>query len=485
MGVRVELLSKGSLDSEEEIVTRIPIRVYSINGDLTDTELDAAKQLLIDPITDDFAIDSSVLGTFVSNFEEATIIEVTPKPGVTDPHGQEVSRILENLIGREVNVSYSEQYLRKGHLNDEDFRILRKRLGHANPVINDYNVLKIDKNWNPSQHFEFEFPTVKIEDMPLFQYIDLNVSDEDLMKISDSRYVAMNLPEMKSIQRLFQGKFKGYEDFLERRKAVGLDAIPTDAEIEETGQSWSEHCRHKKLNGLWYYTSDDPNDESDLPEVVDSLFKTIIAGTTYKIAKHVDYLVSIFKDNSGVVRLNNKWNIAHKVETHNHPSSIDGFGGANTGTGGVLRDPDETGLGMIVVSSQYAFRFALPEDYPNLPDNVQDPGRTLETVVWGVEDYGNKMGIPTQYGDIMFDKGWLKPAVYVGAVAVQKAEVAGKFTHEKTVNPGYIGISLGGGVGKDGIHGATGSSESLKADSEERADVNQSVQIGNPIVEKE
>lgn len=485
MGVRIELLSKESLDSNKEIVTRIPIRVYSIDADLTEAELDAAKKLLIDPITDEFAINKSVLGTYVTNFGEASVIEVTPKPGVTDPHGQQVSKVLEELIGRKVDISFSEQYLRKGHLNDEEFKILRKRLGHANPVINDYRVLKIDRDWNPSKHFEFEFPTVKVEDTPLFQYIDLDVSDENLMKISDDRYVAMNLSEMKTIQKLFQGNLKGYEDFLERRKAVGLDAMPTDVEIEELGQTWSEHCKHKKLNGLWYYTSDDSNDESGLPEVVDSLFKTIIAGTTYKIAENVDYLVSIFKDNSGVVRLNDKWNIAHKVETHNHPSSIDGFGGANTGSGGVFRDPNMTGLGMIVVSSQYAFRFALPEDFPNLPDDVQDPRRTLETVVWGVEDYGNKMGIPTQYGDLMFDRGWLKGAVYVGAVAVQKKVVAGKQTHEKTVKSGYIGISLGGGVGKDGIHGATGSSESLDVDAEKRDDVNQSVQIGNPIVEKE
>ena len=80
-------------------------------------------------------------------------------------------------------------------------------------------------------------------------------------------------------------------------------------------------------------------------EWIDSLFKTYIRGATEKIAREMDWLVSVFTDNAGIIRFNDRYNLAYKVETHNSPSALDPYGGAITGIVGVNRDPMGTGMG--------------------------------------------------------------------------------------------------------------------------------------------
>lgn len=463
---RIEVITEGSIDINKTGLSSLrPIKVYSIKDDFSAGEMDPVRELLVDPIVDRAGIDVPVLDQLV----ESSLVEVCPKPGVNNPEGDRVQKSLSQILGRSVGqVSVSHEYLWQGVLDENSYAGLKKLLG--NIIINDFRVHNDWKSGIPA-----EYPDVSLDKVAPFKYVDLSA---DLLKISNDRLLSLNLAEMETIRDLFKD-----EGFAAKRKSFGLDAQVTDAELEALAQTWSEHCCHKRFNADWIYTSDDPNDEAGLPSVTHSVLKSIIMESTNQISP--DWLVSVFKDNAGVIKLNDRWNISHKVETHNFPSGVDGFGGANTGTGGVLRDPASTGTYMDPVSSQWNFRVPPPDSCTDLPFDIQSPSRALSTIVDGVEDYGNKMGIPTMSGAVMMHDGWLKPAVYVGCVAVAPAQIDGKLTHVKDVRPGYVALTLGGKVGKDGIHGATASSIEGRVGDEKRKDVNQSVQIGNPIVEKE
>ncbi|MFH1710991.1 MAG: AIR synthase-related protein [Nanoarchaeota archaeon] len=485
MAHRIEVMTQDSLDtSKKGIATRIPIKAFNIQDDsLTQQEIDTIASIVADPVVDRFTIDKPILTSLPEN---SVVIEQSPNPGVNDPEGEETRKVIQRTLGREIGpVSSARQHVYVGELNDVQYRILTKQLG--NPVVNDFR-RKNSKDWNPNIGIGFHFPDVDLPMPPAFSYdltgdglrITRETSDAELLRISSERYLSLNLEEMCAIRELFQDK-----EFIRERKKAGLDSMPTDADLEQIAQTWSEHCIHKKLNANWIYTSEDPNDKSNLPNITNSIFKSIIKEATMETAKKVNWLVSIFEDNAGVIKLNQEYNIAHKVETHNHPSGVDGFGGADTGSGGVFRDPASTGTFMDIVSSQYLFGTPHPNSYPDLPLDIQSPARTLETVIAGVEDYGNKMGISTMCGDLVIDLGYLKPFVGVGCVATAPREINGRKTHIKRLETDYVLLTLGGGVGKDGIHGATGSSDSLSAEAEKDKQVEQSVQLGKPIVEKE
>ena len=112
----------------------------------------------------------------------------------------------------------------------------------------------------------------------------------------------------------------------------------------------------------------------------------------------------MFKDNAGVINFDDEYNVVFKVETHNHPSAIEPYGGANTGIGGVIRDPLGTGLGAkpsATPTSSASPRRTTPLE--QLPPGVLHPRRVMKGVVAGVRDYGNRMGIPTVNGAVYFD----------------------------------------------------------------------------------
>ena len=191
-----------------------------------------------------------------------------------------------------------------------------------------------------------------------------------------------------------------------------------------------------------------------------------------------DWCVSVFKDNAGVVRFDEEFNVAFKVETHNHPSALEPYGGANTGVGGVIRDIMGTGLGAKPICSTDVFCFAPPDiedgetrrrgegkyDRRNLPvsrspslplsflpPGVLHPRRVMRGVVEGVRDYGNRMGIPTVNGAVYFDERYLgNPLVYCGNVGLLPRDKS----HKKP-QPGDLIVAIGGRTGRDGIHGAT------------------------------
>jgi len=287
-----------------------------------------------------------------------------------------------------------------------------------------------------------------------------SLDDEGLMELSRSGQLYMTLPEMQQVQGHF----------------VEMGRDPTDIELETVAQTWSEHCSHKTLAGRIAYR--DERGERHF----DNMLKETIFAATETIRQQLgddDWCVSVFVDNAGVVRFDDDFNVVFKVETHNHPSALEPYGGANTGIGGVIRDPLGTGMGAKPVCNTDVFCFAPPDSkLSELPPGVLHPKRVMKGVVSGVRDYGNRMGIPTVNGAIYFDDRYLgNPLVYCGNVGILPQN---KSLKEPKADDWVVAI--GGRTGRDGIHGATFSSAELTSESESLS--GGAVQIGNAITEK-
>ncbi|MCM2359486.1 MAG: AIR synthase-related protein, partial [Geobacteraceae bacterium] len=265
---------------------------------------------------------------------------------------------------------------------------------------------------------------------------------------------------------------------LAERRVIGLGDNPTDVELECLAQTWSEHCKHKIFAGTVQY-----EDELGNKQEIKSLFKSFIQRTTSDVREKLgdkDFCLSVFKDNAGVIRWNSDWSLVFKVETHNSPSALDPYGGALTGIVGVNRDPFGTGKGARLIFNTDVFCFADPFYAKPLPSRLLHPRRIYEGVVEGVEHGGNKSGIPTVNGSLVFDERFAgKPLVFCGTAGLMPAEINGEPSHEKSIKPGDLIVMTGGRIGKDGIHGATFSSEELTESSPVTA-----VQIGDPITQK-
>jgi phosphoribosylformylglycinamidine synthase len=257
-------------------------------------------------------------------------------------------------------------------------------------------------------------------------------------------------------------------------RSLGRD--PTDVELETVAQTWSEHCSHKTLAGRIRYR------DGERQRTFDNMLRETIFAATEKVrnaAGPADWCVSVFRDNAGVVRFDDDFNLVFKVETHNHPSALEPYGGANTGLGGVIRDPMGTGMGARPICNTDVFCFAPPDTPPeHLPPGVLHPRRVIKGVVSGVRDYGNRMGIPTVNGAIYFDSRYLgNPLVFCGNIGLIPADKS-----FKRPRAGDLIVAVGGRTGRDGIHGATFSSAELTSQSETVS--GGAVQIGNAITEK-
>ena len=224
---------------------------------------------------------------------------------------------------------------------------------------------------------------------------------------------------------------------MERRDKAGLGPEITDCELEVLAQTWSEHCKHKIFNALIQYQ------EGDTSREIDSLFRTCIQGSTEKIRADLgknDFCLSVFKDNAGVIRFDDEWNLVVKVETHNSPSALDPYGGALTGIVGVNRDPFGTGMGSRLIFNTDVFCFAPPDYKGTIPPRLLHPRRVFEGVREGVEHGGNKSGIPTVNGAVVFDERYLgKPLVYCGTGGIMPAEINGKPASRETAPGPVIG----------------------------------------------
>lgn len=418
----------------------------------------AAEELLSDPIAETFSVFliSSGDGAVQANTKSqpsatgGQLLNVLFKPGVTDNVALSTQKALMDLGFAVDAVATTRKYWFDAGASVLDLDRLSKRV-LANDAIERAiaGPLRMDRIGAGSD-YRFELRTVPIRDM----------DDAALQHLSKHGQLYLSLTEMQTIQR----------HWIEQRRD------PTDIELETVAQTWSEHCSHKTLKGRIRYRDEQGE------RVFDNLLKETVFGATVEIRRRLganDWCVSVFKDNAGVVKFDDKQHVCFKVETHNHPSAIEPYGGANTGIGGVIRDPLGTGLGAKPILNTDVFCFA-PPDTPvdTLPPGVLHPKQVMKGVVSGVRDYGNRMGIPTVNGAVFFDDRYLgNPLVYCGTAAMIPIDKV-----EKTVSAGDLIVAVGGRTGRDGIHGATFSSAELTEESETLS--GGAVQIGNAVVEK-
>ncbi|MCF8038661.1 MAG: phosphoribosylformylglycinamidine synthase [Desulfohalobiaceae bacterium] len=447
------------------------IRIYLLEGlpeDSVQESLD--KGLLHDPV-----LQEASLSPLALDFD--WILEVGFKPGVTDNEGRVARETLKNGLRLDTDTGYavytSTQYCLSGNLSPEEVRSIAADL-LANELIQRYHFKSKDE-WDLEPGFAAEIPRVTGSSSDRVETVCLSgLSDQELDQLSRDRVLALNLSELKCIQAYY-ARPKIRQDRLEK----GLPEEPTDAELEVLAQTWSEHCKHKIFNARIRYE----DREQGRMEEVDSLFRTCIQNPTSTLRSRLgkdDFCLSVFKDNAGVIRFDRDYSVCIKVETHNSPSALDPYGGALTGIVGVNRDPMGTGLGANLICNTDVFCFASPFYRDSLPPRLLHPHRVMEGVRRGVEHGGNQSGIPTVNGGLVFDERYLgKPLVFCGTVGLMPARIQGRASHEKQALPGDRVVMVGGRVGKDGIHGATFSSEALHAGSPATA-----VQIGDPITQR-
>ncbi|MGZ0164100.1 MAG: phosphoribosylformylglycinamidine synthase subunit PurL [Planctomycetales bacterium] len=428
-------------------------RSFLLQGEVADEVVTrVSRTLLADGVAESFAIHR--LDAAADNSSNASqsgqLLNVLFKDGVTD---NVANSALKALMDQDVSVE-AVATCRKYWVNDDASETEIDRLS-ARVLSNDAiehvvtGPLKMDRI-SLGGEYKFELAHISIREM----------DDVALELLSKDGQLYLSLEEMRTI--------KGH--FVER------DRDPTDVELETVAQTWSEHCSHKTLAGRISY------EDENGPRQFENMLKETIFAATVSIRESLgddDWCISVFKDNAGIVEFDDKQSVCIKVETHNHPSALEPYGGANTGLGGVIRDPLGTGLGGRPVCNTDVFCFG-PPDYPHdkLPRGVLHPKAVAHGVVAGVRDYGNRMGIPTVNGAVYFDERYLgNPLVYCGNVAMIPVGKA-----EGKVSPGDLIVAVGGRTGRDGIHGATFSSGELDEDSEMRSAG--AVQIGNAITEK-
>ncbi|WP_397571097.1 phosphoribosylformylglycinamidine synthase subunit PurL [Schlesneria sp. T3-172] len=425
-------------------------------GSLTESDVQrAANQLLVDPVVETFLVRQVSPGkdtsaSTASNESGRHVLNVLYKPGVTDNVATSTQKALVDLGFSVDAVATVRKYWFDAGISAAELERLSKRVLANDAVERVISGPLHMERIGAGSEYRFRLETVPIRTM----------DDKALLVLSKQGQLYLSLAEMQTIQRHW----------------VEQDRDPTDIELETVAQTWSEHCSHKTLKGRIHYS--DENGE----RTFENMLKETIFGATVEIRNRLgadDWCVSVFKDNAGVVKFDEHQHVCFKVETHNHPSAIEPYGGANTGIGGVIRDPLGTGLGAKPILNTDVFCFA-PPDTPveSLPPGVLHPKLVMKGVVSGVRDYGNRMGIPTVNGAVFFDERYLgNPLVYCGTAAMIPVDRV-----EKSVLPGDLIVAIGGRTGRDGIHGATFSSAELTQESETIS--GGAVQIGNAVVEK-
>lgn len=414
--------------------------IYWLNADLPKAQLERiGRDLLADPVTQDYICYTPSAKQAVVKAEKGLYrIEVTNNPGVTDPTEDSIMKAITDLGIKVKAVKTAKRYLIKGKFTKQQLDNICFRL-LINPVIQ--HVVTEEK------YGFIEPPQYKYK----LNHIDLLHADKKFLT-ELKRNFAFNDDEFQAIITYF--------------KQIGRN--PTDIELETLFQTWSEHCVHKTFKGQIKFGN----------RVIDNLLKTYIIKATEELNK--PWCLSVFEDNAGVIDFDGKWALCFKVETHNHPSAVEPYGGAATGIGGVIRDPMGTGLGAKPILNTDVFCFGPPDlPYEKVPKGVLHPRRIFKGVRAGVADYGNRLGIPTLNGAVLFDERFVaNPLVFCGTLGLMPKDMAKRGRHK----PGDLVVVVGGKTGRDGIHGVTFASEKL-TDESGTSSVS-SVQVGNPIVEK-
>ncbi|HYE03146.1 MAG TPA: phosphoribosylformylglycinamidine synthase subunit PurS [Phycisphaerales bacterium] len=489
--------------------------VYLIAAPLDPEQVQAVGQrLLADPVIDEWRVGARPV---VTGWH---VLEVHPLPGVMDPAAQSVRQAVRELVGVEARVSTGRRFDLFGErLTDEDVRRLATATV-ANPVIHRIH----HEPWLPGAFAQEPSHRGAPRSIPV-----RGLGDEQLSRLSRDAHLFLSLEEMAAIRAEYQ--------------RLGRD--PTDVELETLAQTWSEHCVHKTLKStVRYRGAPAPAGDAAAPEPIawrgrpghevapdgsvaihNLLRSTVAAATRELIAEGLDWTLSVFVDNAGVIAFDDQHAVCVKVETHNHPSAIEPYGGAATGIGGCIRDVMGTGLSARPIASTDVFCVAYPDHFaapapatggelpgraaagkaaqdlaagaraapgtthaprpvdgagPHhpLPPGCLDPRRVLAQVVAGVRDYGNRMGIPTINGAVAFDDRYVgNPLVFCGCVGLLP-----RWAVRGQVRSGDLIVALGGRTGRDGIHGATFSSAELEHSSAD--EFSHAVQIGNAIEQK-
>jgi len=415
-------------------------RIFFVSGNLSETDVDRiSRELLADSVTEQYIIGVSDKG------DADHTIDVTLQVGVTDPVAENLIRAAKNLNIKLTNAATGQHFKLYGDLSTDELEQLATKV-FSNTVVQRFTI---------DEAISAPFISPKEGDGLVETIAVRGANDAELLEISKERRLSLDLNEMKAVQSWY----------------ISEGREPTDIELEMVAQTWSEHCVHKTFKAKINF-----EDENGNIEVIDGLIHQYLKAATDKVDK--DWVYSAFVDNAGIVRFNDEFDLAFKAETHNHPSALEPFGGANTGVGGVVRDV--LGVSAKPIANTDILCFG-PQDLPDseIPEGVLHPRRIQSGVVHGVEDYGNKMGIPTVNGAIVYDKGYTaNPLVFCGCVGILPHG-----SHVTDPQPGDYIVVLGGRTGRDGLRGATFSSMEMDTSTSEIASI--SVQIGHPINEKQ
>jgi phosphoribosylformylglycinamidine synthase II len=422
------------------------VRLYFLERDPGDAALARLCTLLLaDPVTETWVARR---GGDKERGRQGEGVEVAFRPGVTDVPAREAQRGMVEIGLPACEVATGVRYELDGDLTPDDVRKLARQL-LCNTTVQHYAIGEI------AVHFGQEATAGDhVESVPV-----RGLDDAALLALSKARLLSLDLAEMRTIQRYYADR----------------DRDPTDVELETLAQTWSEHCVHKTFKAQIDFTHRNADGTVRSQETIDGLIHQYLRAATDLLWP--EWLRSAFVDNAGIIAFDDDYDLAFKVETHNHPSALEPFGGANTGVGGVVRDVIGVSARPIATTDVLCFG---PQDFPydQVPEGMLHPARIAEGVVAGVGDYGNKLGLPTVNGAVIYDEGYLgNPLVFCGCAGLLPH---GK--HPTGAQQGDLIVALGGRTGRDGIHGATFSSAELTHETSELA--GSAVQIGDPITEK-
>ncbi len=423
--------------------------LYFVEGQLSQDECkQLALKLLIDPVTQSAAWDK-LPAALSPRRQDTVMVEVALRPGVTDAVAHELVRAARELGFKGLSRAATGMRFLLYGIDQATSENLAQRL-LSNNVIQHWTLGEITPSFPQTAASSGAVETIPVR----------GLNEAGLLALSQQRRAALDLDEMKAIQ----------DYFCEARRD------PTDVEFEMIAQTWSEHCVHKTFKAKIDVKSNGKSGPAaSYPSTIDSLIRTYLRAATDRIK--APFVLSAFVDNAGILDFDEEYEISFKAETHNHPSAVEPFGGANTGIGGVIRDV--LGVGHKPIAATDVLCFGPQQvSLAQLPDGVLHPRRIMSGVVAGIQDYGNKIGIPTVNGAVLFDEGYqANPLVFCGCVGI-----APKGERGQEPQSGDRVIILGGRTGRDGLRGATFSSMTMDAQTGDVAGA--SVQIGDPITEK-
>jgi len=412
--------------------------IVFVGGDLDDRDRKMLADFLVDPLLQTATWDVPAA--------DGPVYEVALHAGVTDTAAVAVGRAARELG---VEIAGAATGRRIGFPPTTDPGALDELLRRvvANPVIERWAAGTIEPELSPGSDRPVAAATVPLRGLDAAGLAALNAE----------RSMALDADELAAIQQHFRD--------------LGRD--PSDVELETLAQTWSEHCSHKTFRARIELVDADGQRSPVTP-----LLRQLRDSTEALAARpDVAFVRSAFVGNAGIVSFTPGTTIALKAETHNHPSAVEPFGGANTGVGGVIRDVMGAGHRPFAVTDVLCFG---PADTPaaDVPAGALHPRRIADGVIDGVADYGNKIGLPTVAGAVLYDREFTtNPLVFAGCIGVADDRALPAGPH-----PGDRVIVIGGATGRDGIRGATFSSAAMDATTGEVAGA--SVQIGDPITQK-